>query len=198
MPLQEYPFSKRYGWIKDKYGLTWQLNLTNSDDQRPSITPSMMFVQDVRGRAEEAIDFYLSVFKQSRRGNTARYPGGMEPDKEGTLMYADFMLEEQWFAAMDSAQPHDFNFNEAVSLLVECHDQEEIDYYWEKLSTDPDAGQCGWLKDKFGVSWQIWPIVMGKMMAEGTREQRDRVTRAFLQMKKFDLGKLEDAYQGKE
>nr|WP_088103068.1 VOC family protein [Halalkalibacter urbisdiaboli] len=198
MPLQEYPFSKRYGWIQDKYGLTWQLILTNPEGKkRPFIIPSMMYVQEVCGKAEAASDFYLSVFNDSQRGEIARYPASMEPDKEGTLMFTDFMIENQWFAAMDSAGPHAFNFNEAISLLVRCENQEEIDYYWEKLSSDPKAEQCGWLKDKYGVSWQIWPEVMGEMMADGTNEQMERLTKAFLQMKKFDIEKLKEAHQGK-
>ncbi|MGM8365514.1 VOC family protein [Virgibacillus sp. W0181] len=198
MPLQEYPFSKRYGWIQDKYGLTWQLILTNPEGEvRPFIVPSMMYVQDMCGKAEEASDFYLSVFNDSSRGEIARYPVGMKPDKEGTLMFTDFALEKQWFAAMDSAGPHAFQFNEAISLLVRCENQEEIDYYWKKLSSDPNAEQCGWLKDPYGVSWQIWPTAMGEMMANGTKEQMDRLTKAFLQMKKFDIEKLKEAYQGK-
>ncbi|WP_205092510.1 VOC family protein [Thalassobacillus pellis] len=198
MPLQEYPFSKRYGWIQDKYGLTWQLILTNPDgEDRPFIVPSLMYVQDLSGKAEEASDFYISVFSDSKREEIARYPAGMEPDEEGTLMFTDFMLEKQWFAAMDSAQSHDFKFNEAISLLVRCKNQEEIDYYWEKLSSEPKAEQCGWLKDKYGASWQIWPEVMGEMMANGTSEQLDRLTKAFLQMKKFNIEKLIEAYQGK-
>lgn len=197
MPLQEYPFSKRYGWIQDKYGLTWQLILTNPDgEERPFIVPSMMFVQDVCGKAEKASDFYLSVFNEARRGELVRYPAGMEPDKEGTLMFTDFKLENQWFAAMDSAGPHHFHFNEAVSLLVRCENQEEIDYYWYKLSSDPNAEQCGWLKDKYGVSWQIWPEILGEMMTNSTNEQIDRLTKAFLQMKKFDIEKLIEAYHG--
>ncbi|SHM94386.1 VOC family protein [Gracilibacillus kekensis] len=198
MPLQEYPFSKQYGWIQDKFGLTWQLILTNPDgEDRPFIIPSLMFVQEVNGKAEEASDFYLSVFYDTRRGEVVRYPSGMEPDKEGNVMFTDFMLEKQWLAAMDSAQTHDFQFNEAVSLLVQCDNQEEIDYYWEKLSSDPNAEQCGWLKDKYGVSWQVWPKVMGEMMANGTSEQMERITKAFLQMKKFDIEKLEEAYRDK-
>jgi predicted 3-demethylubiquinone-9 3-methyltransferase (glyoxalase superfamily) len=128
MPLDTYPFSERYGWIQDKYGLSWQLILTNPEGEaRPPIIPSLMFVGDVCGKAQEATDFYLSVFKNSKRGTVAHYPQGMEPDKEGTVMFTDFLLEGQWFSAMDSARMHDFGFNEAVSLLVHCDDQKEID-----------------------------------------------------------------------
>ncbi|MFD1707970.1 VOC family protein [Siminovitchia sediminis] len=198
MPLQEYPFSKRYGWIQDQFGLSWQLILTNPEgEERPFIIPSLMFVQDVYGKAEEASDFYLSVFNDTGRGHIARYPAGMEPDKEGTMMFTDFMLENQWFTAMDSGHSHDFNFNEAVSLLVRCDNQDEIDDRWEKLSADPKAEQCGWLKDQYGVSWQIWPKVMEDMMTNATNEQMDRLTRAFLKMKKFDIEKLREAYRGR-
>ncbi len=111
-------------------------------------------------------------------------------------MFADFMLENQWFACMDGAGEHDFVFNEAVSFIVSCTSQDEIDAYWSKLSAVPEAEQCGWLKDKFGISWQIVPAVMNEMMEKGTREQIDRVTQAFLKMKKFDISALKKAYEG--
>jgi predicted 3-demethylubiquinone-9 3-methyltransferase (glyoxalase superfamily) len=120
----------------------------------------------------------------------------MEPDQEGTLMFADFSLLGTWFAAMDSAREHNFTFNEAISFLVPCQTQAEIDSYWEKLSADPQAEQCGWLKDQFGVSWQVWPTAIGEMMQNGTREQIDRITQAFLPMKKFDIATLQRAYEG--
>jgi predicted 3-demethylubiquinone-9 3-methyltransferase (glyoxalase superfamily) len=112
-------------------------------------------------------------------------------------MFAEFMLEGQWFTAMDSGHMHAFDFNEAVSLVVHCEDQAEVDFYWEKLSAVPEAEQCGWLKDKYGVSWQIVPRDMDEYM-QGTPEQIDRVTQAFLPMKKFDLAALRRAYEGKE
>ena len=199
MPLDTYPFSEHYGWIQDRYGLSWQLMLTNpAGEERPFIIPSLMFTGINAGHAEEAIDFYCAVFKGSRRGITARYPQSMEPDQEGTIMFADFSLLGSWFAAMDSAREHNFTFNEAISLLVPCETQAEIDYYWEKLSADPQAEQCGWLKDQFGLSWQIWPTVIGEMMQNGTREQIDRITQAFLPMKKFELATLQRAYEGIE
>ncbi|GAA0135228.1 VOC family protein [Paenibacillus sp. YSY-4.3] len=197
MPLDKYPFSERYGWIQDKYGLTWQLILTNPEGEvRPTIIPSMLFVGDICGKAEEAIHFYLSIFKASKQGHTARYPKGMEPDKEGTIMFAEFMLENQWFTAMDSAHEHRFSFNEAVSFMVYCDTQDEIDYYWDKLSAVPEAEQCGWLKDKYGLSWQIVPRDMDEMMSKGTPEQLASVTKAFLKMKKFNIAELQEAYKG--
>ena len=198
MPLQQYPFSERFGWVQDKYGLSWQLILSNaSGEERPFITPSLMFVGAVCGKAEEASDFYLSIFSNTKRGITARYPNGMEPDKEGTIMYTDFMLNGQWFAAMDSAPMHGLAFNEAVSFMVSCDTQEEIDYFWYRLSAVPESEQCGWLKDKYGLSWQIVPAVMDKMMQDQDRERLDRVTQAFLKMSKFDLAALQGAYDGK-
>ncbi|QNK55882.1 VOC family protein [Paenibacillus sp. PAMC21692] len=199
MPLDKYPFSERYGWIQDKYGVSWQLILTNPHGEpRPPIIPSLMFVGDNCGKAEEAREFYLSVFRNAKPGALVRYASGMEPDREGDVMFSDFMLENTWFTAMDSAHEHSFQFNEAISLLVDCTTQEEIDYYWDKLSALPEAEQCGWLKDKYGVSWQISPAALDKMMNEGTPEQRDRVTKAFLKMKKFNIAELERAYLGNE
>jgi predicted 3-demethylubiquinone-9 3-methyltransferase (glyoxalase superfamily) len=197
MPLDKYPFSERYGWIQDKYGITWQLILTNPEgEERTAIIPSLLFVGDNYGKAEEALTFYLSVFKSSRQGHIARYPQGMEPDLEGTVMFSDFMLENLWFTAMDSAQAHEFNFNEAISFMVYCDTQEEIDYYWDKLSAVPKSEQCGWLKDKFGVSWQIVPREMDEMMSNSTPEQLARVNSSMLKMKKLDLAELQKAYRG--
>ena len=99
---------------------------------------------------------------------------------------------------MDSARDHGFSFNEAISFMVGCDNQEEIDYYWDRLSAVPEAEQCGWLKDKFGVSWQVVPSVLDQMLTKGTPEQIARVTQAFLPMKKFDLAELEKAYEGEE
>ena len=97
---------------------------------------------------------------------------------------------------MDSAREHDFGFNEAISFIVSCETQEEIDHYWESLSADPEAEQCGWLKDRFGLSWQVVPSAMDEMLGNGTKEQIARVTEAFLQMKKFDIAELQRAYEG--
>lgn len=197
MPLQEYPFSKRYGWVEDKYGVSWQLILTNpTGESRPAIIPAMMFVGGNAGKAEAATNFYMSIFKDANRGVVSRYPAGSEPDKEGSVMFTDYTLAGQWFVAMDSAHKHEFSFNEAVSLLVKCDSQAEIDEYWQKLSAVPESEQCGWLKDKFGLSWQISSSALDDYMTHGTPEQIERVTQAFLQMKKFDLAKLKAAYEG--
>ena len=197
MSLDKYPFSERFGWIQDKYGLSWQLILSNpGGEERPFIVPSLLFTGAVSGKAEEAGDFYRSVFGNSRQGTAVRYPKGMAPEREGTIMFSDFMINDQWFAAMDSAGEHHFRFNEAISFIVHCETQKELDHFWQQLSAVPEAEQCGWCKDKFGVSWQITPVAMNEMMKNGTREQIDRLTKAFLPMKKFDIAALKKAYEG--
>ena len=198
MPLDSYPFSERYGWTEDRYGLSWQVMYVGDDEIQQRITPMLMFVGEVAGRAEEAVNFYTKVFRNSKIGPVVRYHKGEEPDKEGTIKLAGFTLEGQEFAAMDSAHAHDFGFNEAISLMVSCDTQDEIDYYWGSLSAVPEAEQCGWLKDEYGVSWQVVPSVLGELLGSGTKEQMARVTEALLQMKKFDIAELKRAYEGTE
>lgn len=165
MPLDAYPFSKHYGWVRDRYGLSWQLILTDpAGEPRPFLIPSLMFTQPNANRAEEAIRFYTSVFADSTIGTLTRYIVDTGAAKAGSLMFADFALNGQWFAAMDTAA-EPFSFNEAVSFAVMCADQAEIDYFWDKLSTVPEAEQCGWCKDAFGLSWQIVPENMDELMS---------------------------------
>ncbi len=195
MELAEYPFSKWYGFCEDKYGVAWQLILTNPNgEERPYIIPSLLFVGASYGKAEEAVDYYLSVFKDAKLGQRVKYETDQGPNKAGTVMFSDYNLSGNWFTAMDGGGEHKFAFNEAISFMVYCESQEEIDYFWEKLSSVPEAEQCGWCKDKFGLSWQIIPTRMNEMMSQGTPEQNKKVTEAFLKMKKFDIAKLEEAY----
>jgi predicted 3-demethylubiquinone-9 3-methyltransferase (glyoxalase superfamily) len=198
MPLGSYPFSERYGWTEDRYGLSWQVSLAFPGQLGQRITPTLMFVGQVVGKAEQAIDLYASVFPDSKVGPILRYGKDEQPDEEGTIKYAAFSLDGQDFAAMDSAGEHDFGFNEAVSLIVNCETQGDIDHYWDSLSAVPEAEQCGWLKDRYGLSWQVVPTAMDEMLRTGTKEQIARVTEAFLQMKKFDLAELRRAYDGTE
>lgn len=193
MPLGSYPFSQRYGWVADKYGVSWQLIYVGEHEIKQKITPLLMFVGSVAGRAEEAVEFYASVFSSAKVEHIVHYGKGEEPDKEGTLKYASFIVEGQEFGAMDSAREHKFNFNEAISFLVNCKDQEEVDYYWEKLSAVPESEICGWLKDKYGVSWQIIPKRMGEMLSDPDSKKANRVLNAMLKMKKIIIKDLEDA-----
>jgi predicted 3-demethylubiquinone-9 3-methyltransferase (glyoxalase superfamily) len=196
MPLDKYPFSDRYGWLMDKYGLSWQVMFMGDREIRQRIVPTLMFVGNQAGKAEEAINLYRSVFNNSEIDHILRYTSEDKPDKEGTIKHAGFTLEGQEFAAMDSARAHDFTFNEAISFEVHCENQQEVDRYWNKLSADPNAEQCGWLKDQYGVSWQIVPTVLNKMLQDKDREKIARVTQAFLKMKKLDIAALKRAYEG--
>ena len=195
MELAEYPFSEKYGWVQDRYGVSWQVMFMEERRIKQRIIPTLMFVGKQCGKAEEAINFYASVFDGARVGDIFRYSKGEELDEEGTVKHATFTLEGQEFAAMDSARGHNFAFNEAISFMVHCDTQKEIDYYWGKLSADPNAEQCGWLKDKYGLSWQIVPNLMDEMLKDNDKKKIARVTEAFLQMKKLDIAKLKKAYE---
>jgi predicted 3-demethylubiquinone-9 3-methyltransferase (glyoxalase superfamily) len=193
MPYNTYPWAQKYGWLQDAYGLSWQLSLSENHDMAQKITPSLMFTKEGAGKAKEALEFYTDIFPDSKIEMLVPYEKG-EGDTEGFLKHARFNLGGQHFMAMDSSGPHEFIFNEAISFVVTCDTQAEIDQYWEKLSAVPEAEQCGWLKDKYGVSWQIVPSRMDEMMTCGDPVKIARVTQAFLKMKKFDTQKLEEAY----
>lgn len=199
MPLDAYPFSPRYGWVQDRYGLSWQLMLAEpAGEPRPAIMPALMFTGDVHGQAEQAGAFYRSVFDGSRAGQLVRYPDATPPDAAGAamagrVMYSDFALDGTWFAAMDSGAMHPFGFNEAVSFIVTCRDQAEIDRYWAQLSSVPEAEQCGWCEDRYGLSWQVTPRVLDELMTSGDQALVNRVTQAFLGMHKLDVAAIERA-----
>lgn len=187
MPYDKYDWSEKYGWLQDKFGVSWQLSLGKMEDVGQKFTPSLMFTKEQAGNAEKAIEFYTSVFDNSSVVGILRYTAD-DPDTEGTIKHAQFKLGKNVFMAMDSSLDHKFSFNEAVSFVVECDTQEEIDYYWEKLSAVPEEEQCGWLKDQFGVSWQIVPSILEKLMNNPFRSQK--VVDAFMKMKKFDIETL--------
>jgi predicted 3-demethylubiquinone-9 3-methyltransferase (glyoxalase superfamily) len=195
MDFGEYPFSEKYGWTEDRYGLSWQVMFMGGRKIEQKITPMLMFVGKQCGKAEEAIRFYGTVFSNSRIEDILRYGEGEQPDTAGTIKHAAFTLEGQRFAAMDSAYPHAFTFNEATSFMVHCETQHEIDYYWGKLSADSSAEQCGWLKDRYGLSWQIVPAALREMLKDKDDRKLARVTEAFLKMKKFDIEALKRAYK---
>jgi predicted 3-demethylubiquinone-9 3-methyltransferase (glyoxalase superfamily) len=196
MELGRYPFSQKYGWCNDRYGLSWQIIATDDGDIRQKITPVLMFVGNVCGKAEEAVNYYTSLFPNSNIEMVSHYGKGEEPDKEGTVKYASFTLIGTQFGIMDSARAHNFKFNEAISFIVRCDAQEEIDFFWKKLSAVPEAEACGWLKDWYGLSWQIVPTAMDEMMSTKDEHKLTRVTEAFLKMKKFDISELRKAYNG--
>jgi predicted 3-demethylubiquinone-9 3-methyltransferase (glyoxalase superfamily) len=198
MPLNRYPWSEKYGWLQDRYGITWQISLDDKEEVGgQSITPCMMFTGDQYGRAEAAIEFYQSVFNQSSAGEIHRYGKDENPDREGAVKHARFTIEDQVFMILESAHDHSFEMNEAISFVVNCHSADEVDHYWEKLKHggDPDAQQCGWLKDQFDVSWQVVPVQLFDMLGSNHNDKVKRVTHAMLQMKKLDLDKLREEFQ---
>lgn len=206
MPLDRYPFSERFGWLEDQYGLSWQVILVPANALNQRVTPVLLFVGNVCGQTEEAIHFYGEIFKNAPGAAKdkpttatvlARYGKEEPPEKEGSVRFASFTLLGQEFGAMDSARSHNFAFNEAISFIVPCDSQQEIDYFWEKLAADPQAGQCGWLKDKYGLSWQVTPTALNELLSSGDPEKTARVTQAFLNMRKFDIAALRRASESR-
>lgn len=193
MEAGEYSFSKRFGWLADRFGVSWQLSLTGT---RQKITPYLMFTEGVHGKAEEAIGYYTGVFDDAKLLHIQRYDkdsGG----PEGTVMFAAFQLEGQKFMAADSAYPHGFTFNEAISFCAYCRNQAEIDSLWAHLTDGGEEQPCGWAKDRFGLSWQIVPYNI-EMLGDSVEPARaERVNAALMKMTKIDMQALQDAFDGK-
>ncbi len=190
MPLDTYPFSEKFGWVADEYGVSWQINLGSSSQK---IMPFLMFVGEQHGKAEEAINLYMSLFVDSRILNIERYGEGEEGGVAGTVKLATFTLNGQAFMAIDSSFDHGFTFTEATSFFVDCHSQAEVDRLWDRLVHGGEAQACGWLKDKYGVSWQIIPSALMEMLSDEDPAKAKRVMDAMLQMVKIDVQKLEEA-----
>jgi predicted 3-demethylubiquinone-9 3-methyltransferase (glyoxalase superfamily) len=194
MELQKYPFSEKFGWVSDRYGLSWQLNLAGNQKR---ITPFLMFVGKQHGKAEEAMSFYTSLFEHSSIDQVERY-GAVEGETEGTVVHGKFSLAGQQFMAMDSNREHQFTFTPALSLFVACETQAEVDEFWEKLSSGGTKDQCGWLQDRYGVSWQVVPTVLIELLGDPDPVRAQKVMEAMLKMKKLDIKELQQAYdQGK-
>lgn len=193
MALNKYPWSPKYGWLQDKFGVSWQLTLGSVQEMGQKFTPAMMFVGAQHGKAEEAINLYQSLFPNSSTRLLARYEEG-DNDVTGTVKHAQFLLDGQVFAAMDSGMAHNFAFNEAFSFVIDCDGQEEVDFFWDKLTADGgQESQCAWLKDKYGVSWQVVPKQLMQLMSSPDREKAGRVMQALLKMKKIIVADLENA-----
>lgn len=193
LPLGEYPFNKRYGWVQDRYGLSWQLMLIDDQQTGQKITPNLLFSGDSCGKAEEAIKFYTEIFPDSGIEVISRYEPGEAAAPKAKINYAAYRLAGMNFSAMDNGIDVDYNFNEAFSLIINCKDQVEIDYYWDRLSAVPEAEQCGWLKDQYGVSWQVVPDNMDELLSNGSKEEIQKVEQELLKMKKIDIAALEKA-----
>jgi predicted 3-demethylubiquinone-9 3-methyltransferase (glyoxalase superfamily) len=156
----------------------------------PKITPFLWFDNN----AEEAMNFYVSIFKNSKVLNVTRY-GDAGPGPKGTVMTAEFQLDGQEYVALNGGPI--FKFTEAISFVVNCETQEEVDYFWEKLSDGGEKSRCGWLKDKFGLSWQVVPTILAELIADKDPEKSQRVMQAMLRMNKIEIEPLKRAYEGK-
>jgi len=191
IPLDKYPWSEKYGWINDKFGISWQIALGNLSDVGQKITPCLMLTDKQYGRADEAIAHYSSIFKNVKVDGILRYGANELPDQEGKVKHAQFALNDQKFMIMESAAPHNFTFTEGISLTIHCETQKEIDYYWEKLTESGAESMCGWLKDKFGVSWQIIPTVLNKIMSDPAKA--GKAAQAFMSMRKLNIEQIVQA-----
>lgn len=192
MPLQAHPFSPKFGWLADKYGLSWQLNI----GARPQkITPFLMFTGQQHGKAAAALNFYTGLFRDAAIHHVEHY-GASENGAAGTVKHALFQLGGREFMAIDSGLDHAFGFSGATSFYVDCETQEEVDRLWNALSAVPQAEQCGWLMDEYGISWQIIPTALPRLMSDPDPEKAGRVMQAMLQMKKIDIAGLQRAYDG--
>jgi predicted 3-demethylubiquinone-9 3-methyltransferase (glyoxalase superfamily) len=188
MPLDKYPWSERYGFVQDKFGLAWQLMKGKYSDVKQKITPTLLFVGNSFGKAEAAVKYYTEVVKPSSIDGILLYQENEGP-AAGSVKHSQFVLDGKVFMAMDGYGEHAFAFNEAISFVVECNDQAEIDYYWNTLTSDGGKeSMCGWLNDKFGVSWQIIPKNIGAIMMDPVNGQK--AMQALMQMKKIDIATL--------
>jgi predicted 3-demethylubiquinone-9 3-methyltransferase (glyoxalase superfamily) len=190
MPLDKYPWSDKYAWVVDKFGMTWQLMLGKLPEGAQKIVVSFLFAGEQYGKAQEAMKHYTSIFPNANIFHLETYKAG-EEQPEGNLKFGHFALDNEMFAAMDGIGDHNFKFTEGVSLVAACETQEEIDNYWNKLTEGGAESRCGWLKDKFGVSWQIVPKVLGSLTKDPAKAQR--VMGEVMKMKKLDIQTLVDA-----
>lgn len=193
MPLQQYPWSPYYGWVDDKFGVSWQIYTNDEPAETQKVTPTLMFTGKNLGKAEEAINLYTSLFPNSSIEGILRFNGGeMEGVTSDMIQHAQFNISGYTLAAMDGPGEHKFDFNEGVSLIVDCDGQEEVDKYWNKLTADGgQESMCGWCKDKFGMSWQIVPKQLVELMTN--KETAHAATMAMFKMKKIIIADLEAA-----
>lgn len=188
MEKDKYFWSEKYTFLKDKFGLYWQLDV-NKINSAQKIVPSLLFVNRKFSLLKEAFKFYTSIFQNSKQLYNFPYPP-TEGIPEGTLLFSQISLNGYLINGMSSNYEHNFDFNEAISFMVMCDSQEEIDYYWEKLLNGGVAQRCGWLKDKFGVSWQILPAELSKLLFNAPLEKLEKIHSAIFQMIKLDWNEL--------
>lgn len=184
MPLAKYPFSEKFGWLEDQYGVSWQLNLAGTEQK---IIPTLMFSNQKYGQAEAAMNDWLSIFGEGE----IKF---VQKNEDGTIAKAVFTMQGQDFSVMDSEGPHDFDFSMATSFCVNCEDQAEIDRIWEAVTAKGKEWPCGWMEDQYGVCWQIATQDMGKLLDYSDPDRGKRVMQALYKMKKIDLAALRAAY----
>lgn len=194
MPIGAWPWSERYGWVSDRFGVSWQVMLRRDGEEVQRFRPCLMFSGAIAGRAEEAIRQWTRIVPGSAVDTLARYEEGEGP--VNMVKHGRFSLAGQECVAMDSHREHGFTFSEALSLQVMCDDQATIDHYWTALAEGGQHGPCGWLKDRFGLSWQIAPTAIDQLLGGDDEAARDRVFAAMLKMGKIDVGALERAFAG--
>jgi len=190
MPLNKYPFSEKFGWLQDQFGISWQLNLSSA---KQKISPFLMFVKEQQGKAEEAMRFYTSLFQHANILKIAHFETG-ERGAVGTVKHGAFSLDGVEMMAMDSNMEHAFTFTPAISFFVNCTSQDEVDFFWDKLSESGKKDRCGWLVDKYGVSWQIVPDTLGKLLYDKDPVRSKRVMDAMMKMNKLEIKGLQEAY----
>lgn len=191
IPFKDYSFAERYGWLQDRWGVHWQLLKTCKPGTR--VVPDLMFAGAMTGKAEEAMRFYVSLLPGSSIRDISAYEPGEAQVKEARHEYVLASLAGSMFSAVDSALPREETFNEAASIVVHCKDQAEVDRLWAALSASPGQEACGWLKDRYGVSWQIVPEELFSLAIDARGEYDPGVTRAMLGMKKLDIAALRAA-----
>jgi predicted 3-demethylubiquinone-9 3-methyltransferase (glyoxalase superfamily) len=194
MPLDKYDWSEKYAWVKDKFGISWQLDINKMNSPK-KIVPALLFVNDKFSMVKDAANHYTKIFPNSKIiFEFPNPPIGNIPGE--TLAFAQFSLNGNLFNAMSGQGQHNFDFNEAISFIINCESQEEVNYYWEKLTEGGSESMCGWLKDKFGVSWQVVPTEMFKYINGNDKEKSSRAMNAMFQMKKLNLDLFKKAYEG--
>jgi len=190
MEAGKYEWSPKYAWVKDKYGLSWQLDIESINSSQ-KIVPSLLFVQKKFTLVREAVEFYCSIFQESKIIMSFPYPSSPDIPSD-TLLFSQFSLNGYLMNAMSSNYNHEFDFNESISFMVMCESQNEIDYYWEKLLENGNAQQCGWLKDKYGISWQVVPAQLNQILAKSAGTKKEKILEEIFKMIKLDWNKLQE------
>ena len=197
MELGEYPWSKKYGWVRDRFGVTWQVYLGEKQGEQ-KIIPTLMFIHKNNGKAMEAMELYNEVFPNSKIGNVLKYGDGVANESHEipeNVQHAHFEIDDYSFFCMDNSYDHEFDFNEGISIVVMTDNQEQTDHLWNSLTKDGGReSMCGWLKDKFGMSWQIVPKKLIQLMNDPHQEKAQKVVQAMMKMQKIVISDLEEAY----